>query len=162
MIDDSDVMSILVDRSDPNRIYASACSGIYRSESGGESWVKVQGIPFSARRPPVIVEDPARAAVIYAGTTEGLWKSEDAGTTWRRITPANWVINALELPGDHPGRVVLGTEQLGVVVSDDHGAHFREANDGFNHRQVFAVAFDPDRRGRILVGLAQAPEPILA
>ena len=143
MIDDSDVMSILVDRSHPDRIYASSCSGIYRSENGGESWAKIQGIPFSARRTPVIVQDPEHPAVIYAGTTEGLWKSEDAGTMWRQITPADWVINALEVPAGHPGRVVLGTEQLGVVVSDDRGEHFRESNDGFNHRQVFAVAFDP-------------------
>ncbi len=162
MIDDSDVMSILVDRSHPERIYASSCSGIYRSENGAESWAKIQGIPFSARRTPVIVQDPKDPAVIYAGTTEGLWKSEDSGTMWRQITPANWVINALEVPADHPGRIILGTEQRGVVISDDSGGHFRESNDGFNHRQVFAVAFDPARRGRILVVLAQAPEPVLA
>ncbi len=34
MIDDSDVMSILVDRTNPHRIYASAYSGIYLSENG--------------------------------------------------------------------------------------------------------------------------------
>src|SRR5262249_7184426 len=111
---------------------------------------------------PIILQDPHRPMIIYAGTTEGLWKSDDAGTNWRQVTPADWVINAMELPVDHPGRVVLGTEQLGIVISEDGGAHFREANDGFNHRQVYAVAFDPDHRGRILVVLAHAPEPILA
>ena len=34
MIDDSDVMSLLIDESNPERIYASACSGIYRSDNG--------------------------------------------------------------------------------------------------------------------------------
>ena len=34
MIDDSDVMSILVDLGESRRIYASACSGIYRSDNG--------------------------------------------------------------------------------------------------------------------------------
>jgi photosystem II stability/assembly factor-like uncharacterized protein len=162
MIDDSDVMSILVDRSDGQRIYASSCSGIYRSENGGELWAKIQGIPFSARRTPVILQDPADPAIIYAGTTEGLWKSQNGGTLWRRITSADWVVNALELPSDHRGRVVLGTEQLGVMVSDDGGEHFREANDGFDHRQIFAVAFDPGHSGRILAVLANAPEPVLA
>ena len=35
MIDDSDVMSISVDRANPRRLYASACSGIYRSDNAG-------------------------------------------------------------------------------------------------------------------------------
>ncbi len=162
MIDDSDVMSILVDRSSAQRVYASACSGIYRSDNGGGSWAKIQGIPFSARRTPVILQAPGEPSTIYAGTTEGLWKSEDGGTSWRQITNAGWVINALELPANHPGRVVLGTEKLGVMVSDDGGDTFHAANDGFNHRQVLAVAFDPFDQQRILAVLAQAPEPILA
>ncbi len=161
MIDDSDVMSILVDHSDPERIYASSCSGIYRTENGGGLWTKIHGIPYSARRTHVIAQDPAHPGMIYAGTTEGLWKSQNGGASWRRMTPADWVINAVALPADHPGRVVLGTERLGVVVSDDGGEHFREANDGFDHRRIVAVAFDPEHRGRILVVLAHAPEPIL-
>ena len=162
MIDDSDVMSILVDRSNAERIYASACSGIYRSDDGGGSWAKIQGIPFSARRTPVILQAPGEPGTIYAGTTEGLWKSEDGGTSWRQVTDGSWVINAVELPANHPGRVVLGTEKLGVMVSDDGGETFHAANEGFNHRQVFAVAFDPRDGRRILAVLAQSPEPILA
>jgi photosystem II stability/assembly factor-like uncharacterized protein len=99
--------------------------------------------------------------VIYAGTTEGLWKSENAGATWRRITPAQWVINSVELPSSRPGRVVIGTEDLGVLVSDDGGAHFRVSNEGFNHRRTLALALDPDRPGRVLAVLANGPEPLL-
>jgi len=33
MIDDSDVMSLPVDRATPRRVYAGACSGIYRSDN---------------------------------------------------------------------------------------------------------------------------------
>jgi photosystem II stability/assembly factor-like uncharacterized protein len=162
MIDDSDVMSILVDRSDPQRVYASACSGIYRSENGADLWQKVQGIPFSARRTNVIAQDSLHPGSIFAGTTEGLWKSDNAGSAWRRMTPADWVINAVDLPAGHPGRVVLGTEELGVMVSDDGGEHFRSSNDGFNHRQIAEVAVDPNRPGRILAVLSHASEPVLA
>jgi len=161
MIDDSDVMSILVDRSNPARVFASACSGIYRSDDGGARWQKVQGIPFSARRTHVITQDRARPSVIFAGTTEGLWKSEDAGATWRRITPAQWVINSVELPSSRPGRVVIGAEDLGILVSDDGGAHFRVSNEGFNHRRTLALALDPNRSGRVLAVLANGPDPLL-
>ncbi len=162
MIDDSDVMSILVDRTNPQRLYASACSGIYRSENGASLWKKIQGIPFSARRTHAIRQDPRHPQAVYAATTEGLWKTATGGTTWQRVTPSDWVITALVIPGDPPNRVVIGTEKLGVLVSDDGGQHFRAANDGFFHRQIVALALDRERPGRVLVVLTNAPEPILA
>jgi photosystem II stability/assembly factor-like uncharacterized protein len=162
MIDDSDVMSIIVDRTNPRRIYASSCSGIYRSDNGGALWKKIQGIPYSARRTHVIRQDPHRPATIYAGTTEGLWKTTDAGASWRRVTPGNWVINALVLDAGTPNRLVMGTEKLGVQISTDGGTTFRAANEGFNHRQILALALDREQPGRVLAVLANAPEPLLA
>ena len=162
MIDDSDVMSILVDRTNPQRIYASACSGIYRSENGGALWKKIQGIPFSARRTHVIRQDPRRAATVYAATTEGLWKTTSGGATWQRVTPRDWVITSVVLPADSSDRVVIGTERLGVLVSNDGGQRFRAANHGFYHRQIVALTLDRDRPGRVLAVLTNAPEPVLA
>jgi len=55
MIDDSDVMDIQIDRTNPQRIFATACSGMYRSENQGELWAKIQGIPATARRTHPVV-----------------------------------------------------------------------------------------------------------
>lgn len=162
MIDDSDVMSILVDRVNPHRIYASACSGIYRSENGARLWKKIQGIPFSARRTHVIRQDPKHPVTVYAATTEGLWKTTSGGAAWQRVTPPSWVINALVVLSDPPNRLVIGTDRLGVLVSDDGGQHFRTVNDGFFHRQIVALALDRNRPERVLAVLANAPEPVLA
>lgn len=120
---------------------------------------KIQGIPFSARRTHVIRQDPQRAATVYAATTEGLWKTTKAGASWERVTPHDWVITALAIPSEVPNRLVIGTERLGVLVSDDAGQHFRAANDGFFHRQIMALALDRERPERVL---ANAPEPVLA
>ncbi len=159
MIDDSDVFSIVVDGRNPRRVLASSCSGIYRSDDGGRLWKKIQGIPFSARRTHVIVQDPLRPATVYAGTTEGLWRTSDGGATWRLITPSTWIINALIPSPREEGRLVVGTEQLGILVSDDAGRHFRESNDGFYHRQIVSLALDPGRPGRVLAVLANSFEP---
>jgi photosystem II stability/assembly factor-like uncharacterized protein len=160
MIDDSDVFSIAVDRTQPQRIFASACTGIYRSDNAGGQWTSIQGIPSSARRTHVVIQDPANPKIVYAGTTEGLWKTGDAGKSWKLVTPANWVVNALlVIPGS--GRMVMGTDQLGVLLSDDGGEFFRVSNDGFNHRQIQALVFDPLHPGRGLAVLANAPETIL-
>ena len=162
MIDDSDVMSISVDRSNPRRVFASACSGIYRSDNAGGVWRKIQGIPYTARRTPVLRQDPRHPQVVYAGTTEGLWKTVNSGSSWQRVTPANWVINALQIEEDHPELLVIGTEQLGALRSEDGGATFHAANEGFNHRQIVSLALDPERPTRVLAVLTNAPEPVLA
>jgi photosystem II stability/assembly factor-like uncharacterized protein len=162
MIDDSDVMSLLVDRSTPGRIFASACSGIYRSDNDAGQWRKIQGIPYTARRTYAITQDPADPGKVYAATSEGLWKTSDGGMTWRRATPHDWVVNTVVVTRGRPGRVLIGTEQLGVLSSDDDGEHFQEANAGFFHRQILALALDAGHSGRILAVLAHAPDSVVS
>lgn len=162
MIDDSDVMSLMIDEADSRLIYASACSGIYRSNDSAVQWTKIQGIPYTARRTYAITQDPKQPNRVYAATSEGLWKTEDAGMTWRRTTPESWVVNTVAVAEGNPGRVLIGTEQLGVLASDDGGEHFQDANTGFEHRQIIALGLDAKRPGRILAVLAHAPEAILA
>ena len=177
MIDDSDVLSLAVDASNPRRVFASACSGIYRSEDSGSYWKKIEGIPFSSRRTPVIRQDPLHPSVLFAGTTEGLWKTTNSGARWWRVSPGDWVINSLlvvevsagTLPagGDTAEsstpefskdqiRVLIGTEQHGVLASDDGGDHFRELNEGFHHRRIVSLAIDADKPGRIAAVLANS------
>lgn len=161
MIDDSDVMSLLIDEENPGRIYASACSGIYRSEDGAAQWKKIQGIPYAARRTYAIAQDPSQPASVYAATSEGFWKSADGGMTWRRTTSESLVVNTVVVSGGNPGRVLIGTENLGVLASEDGGEHFRDANAGFDHRQIIALGYDAQRPDRLLAVLANAPEPVL-
>ncbi|HLJ22931.1 MAG TPA: YCF48-related protein [Candidatus Acidoferrales bacterium] len=162
MIDDSDVMSLLIDGQNSQRIYASACSGIYRSEDAAAQWQKIQGIPYTARRTYAITQDPREPARVYAATSEGLWKTEDAGMNWRRTTPDSWVVNTVVVTSGTPGNVLIGTEQFGVLASNDAGEHFQESNAGFDHRQLLALGLDSKRPGRIVAVLAHAPEPVLA
>jgi photosystem II stability/assembly factor-like uncharacterized protein len=162
MIDDSDVMSLLIDSENSRSIYASACSGIYRSDDSASQWSKIQGIPYTARRTYAITQDRKQPASVYAATSEGLWKTADGGKTWRRTTPESWVVNTVVVAEGTPGRVLIGTEELGVLASDDGGEHFQDANAGFEHRQILALGLDPKHPGRILAVLAHAPEPILA
>jgi photosystem II stability/assembly factor-like uncharacterized protein len=162
MIDDSDVMSLRIDATNPARLFASACSGIYRSGNGAASWIKLQGIPYSSRRTPSIVEDPMDPQVWYAGTTEGLWVTRDAGETWSRTTPREWVINAVAVvSGPAASQLLLGTENQGVLVSPDAGLHFSPANAGFFHRMTAGFAGDPRDPERLLLRLARPQEALL-
>ena len=164
MIDDSDIMSLRIDLQNPSRLFSSACSGIYRSENAGAQWIKLQGIPYAARRTQTMVQDAHDPRILYAGTTEGLWVSRDTGETWTRITPSEWVINALAItttPRASSARIVLGTEQQGVLVSDDTGVTFATANNGFSHRVVADLAGDPRDASHLLARVAGLREQLL-
>ncbi len=154
IIDDSDIMSLRLDASNPERVYMSACSGIYRSENQGGEWTKLQGIPYAARRTQVIVQDPGSPKTLYAGTTEGLWVTRDGGESWARTTSKDWVVNSIVVLGDKnngAGRVVLGTEGRGVQVSDDAGVSFVDANRGFTHVVVKQLVADERHAGHVLM-----------
>ena len=153
VIDDSDVFSIIIDPAQPQTVYASACSGIYKSESGGESFHKIQGIPFSARRTRILRQDPNHPAVVYAGTTEGLWKTGDAGASWRRITSPDVIINDVMVDASDSNHVLLATDRSGVMASNNAGTSFEPSNLGFAHRQVAALAVDPEDPSTLYAGL---------
>jgi photosystem II stability/assembly factor-like uncharacterized protein len=164
MIDDSDVLSLTVDAANPQRIFASACSGIYRSDAAGGAWEKIEGIPYSSRRTPVIRQDGSDPSNLYAGTTEGLWKSTDGGATWRRVSPRNWVINSMVILPQVRGaqsRFLLGTEQQGLLLSDDGGLSFRASNSGFRHRRILSLAADPHDPSHLAAVLANSPAAVI-
>jgi photosystem II stability/assembly factor-like uncharacterized protein len=158
VIDDSDVFSIVIDPARPSNLFISACSGIYRSESAGALFRKIQGIPYSARRTRMLQMDPRDHNVVYAGTTEGLWKTMDSGLTWTRMTPANVVINDVLIDPRRPARVLLATDRSGVLASDDGGVTFTASNRGFTHRQAAALLVDRKDSSTIYVGLLSDKE----
>jgi photosystem II stability/assembly factor-like uncharacterized protein len=168
MIDDSDVLSLVADAGTPGRIFASSCSGIYRSDSGGEHWRKIAGIPYSSRRTLVLRQDPRQPADLYAGTTEGLWISRDGGDSWRRTTAPDWVINAIAIVPEREGargdqrahsRIIIGTEQQGILTSDDAGARLRRSNQGFLHQRVVSVATAPAPAETVAILMADTDRP---
>lgn len=158
VIDDSDVFSIIISRVDPQVVYISACSGIYRSENAGDLFRKAQGIPFSARRTRVLQQDPNHPDTVYAGTTEGLWKTLDGGKSWKRITAANVIVNDVLIDPRNSDRVLLATDRSGVLASRDAGLVFAASNRGFAHRQVAAVLADPADGSTVYAGLINDKE----
>jgi photosystem II stability/assembly factor-like uncharacterized protein len=154
MIDDSDVMSLRVDSINPSRLYLSACSGIYRSENRGGSWIKLQGIPYGSRRTQSIVQDRDNPQTLFAATTQGLWLTQDAGENWKRTTPADWVINSVVILPATAGakqKVIIGTEGQGILVSEDGGGNFLSSNAGFRHVVARQLTGDPQRSGHLLL-----------
>ena len=158
MLDDSDVFSIIIDPKTPSHVYASACSGIYRSDNGAELFHRVQGLPHSAIRTRVLKQDPVRSSIVYAGTTGGLWKTSDGGAKWTLVTANDVIVNDVLIDPRHPDRVLVATDHLGVLASNDAFAHYTTSNRGFAHRVVNEVLVDNKDSSRLYAGVANDGE----
>lgn len=148
MIDDSDVFAITIDSRDPDHIVASACSGIYESRNAGERWAKIQGIPSQSRRTRDILQHPTMPGTIYAATTEGFWMTTNGGKNWAMTTQRALEINSIAVHPSEPNRVFLGTNNYGVLVSNDAGRNFTPANGNFTSRFTYSITPDIQQPSR--------------
>lgn len=149
MIDDSDVFAITIDTKNPDHIVASACSGIYESYNKGEKWAKVNGIPSQSRRTRDILQNPAIPGTIYAATTEGFWMTTNGGKSWALTTTRDLVINSITVHPENPNKVFVGTDNYGVMVSDDGGKNFVPTNSNFTSRFTYSITPDIERSNRL-------------
>ena len=151
IIDDSDIFAINIDPRDPNHVIASACSGIYETSNAGDSWTKVQGIPSQSRRTRAIVQHPSIAGLVFAGTTEGFWRSERGGKpdSWMVTTSRQLEINSIAIHPSRPQTVYIGTNNYGVMVSNDGGKNFMPTNGGYSGRFANVILVDRETPNRI-------------
>lgn len=151
MIDDSDIFAIDIDPRDANHIIASACSGIYESKNAGESWRKVQGIPSQSRRTRSILQHPSVPGIVFAGTTEGFWRSDKGGDpdSWMVTTSRQLEINSIAVHPSRPENVFIGTNNYGIMVSNDGGKSFTPMNAGYSGRFANAILADREVANRI-------------
>jgi photosystem II stability/assembly factor-like uncharacterized protein len=150
MITDSDVMTLTIDRRDRRAVWGTACSGIYRSRSAGQSWAKLPGIPYSSRRTRAFAQHPLDPTVFLAGTTEGLYITRDDAASWQHATSTDLVVNAVSILRD--GTFLIGTDAAGVLRSTDGGRTWTGANQGLFESSVSRVAVDLSD-GRVFAGL---------
>jgi len=154
MVSDSDMFSLLVNPQNPENLYASACTGIYRSNNGGNNWTKLKnGLPKDANRTRTLLIDPLDPSVVYAGTTVGLFVSRDGGANWKVMVP-NIVVNAIAVQPVEKGVILAGTDDAGVLRSNDGGQSFEPVNNGFIYRQIADLAVALDASARVYAAVA--------
>jgi photosystem II stability/assembly factor-like uncharacterized protein len=131
MIDDSDVFSIQVDAQKPDRLFASACSGVYGSNSAGARWSRFE-TPKGAFRTHFVALDPKQNQIVFAGTTEGLLRSADGGHSWRKVSAQS--VKSIAFDPWVQGRIFFASPTGGLLLSTDGGLTLRDANVGFTNR----------------------------
>ena len=151
MIEDSDIFAINIDPRNADHVIASACSGIYETRDAGENWAKIQGIPSQSRRTRAILQHPSMPGLVFAGTTEGFWRSASGGAnnSWMVTTSRQLEINSIAVHPRNPNIVFIGTNNYGVMVSNDGGKNFVPSNNGFSGRFVDAIVTDRENSNRV-------------
>ncbi len=151
IIDDSDFFAIDLDPRNADHIIASACSGIYETRNGGNLWRKVQGIPSQSRRTRAILQHPTISGLVFAGTTEGFWRSASGGAdgTWMVTTRRDIEINSITVSPKNPHTIYIGTNNYGVMVSNDDGKTFAPTNGGYSGRFANSIVADREKPGRV-------------
>lgn len=137
MHDDSDVFSMQVDQHNPDVVFASACSGVYRSAGGGQLWRRL-ATPKGAFRAYLVAADPRRDGLIFAGTSAGLFRSRDGGTTWVKASPH--AVKAIAFDPWHADRIYFASTTGGILMSADAGQTLREINHGFSNRNFTTIS----------------------
>lgn len=124
------------DPAEPNRLFAGAADGIYRSADGGESWQEVGGTEIDGSVLSIEI-DPADPLRIYAGVSDGLYASNDGGSTWARAANLDAAVFSITAAAD--AVVYVGTFGRGVFRSVNHGASFAAGGDSQRDDTVFAI-----------------------
>ena len=143
--------------------------GIFRSTDGGATWKKLtSGLPSSTGRIGLSVH-AKNAKIVYAivqsadaGTSNiddvtsrkgGVFRSDDGGDTWTRqsnLNPRPFYFSQIRVdPQDDRKVYVLG---FALHVSEDGGRTWREDRFKNVHSDCHALAIDPRRPERVLLG----------
>lgn len=168
---------LLIDPRNPDRLYAATWqrhrtvaafmgggpgSAIYRSEDGGETWIKLKGgLPSSNIGKIGLAISPQKPDVVYAAIEldrrkGGIYKSTDRGASWRK--QSNVVSGAT---GPHYYQELYAGphrfDQLYLMdnrlqISEDGGKTFTKMKAKNKHVDNHAIAFKADDPDYLLVG----------
>ena len=171
------VTDILIDPRNPDRLYAATWqrhrnvaaymgggpgTAIYRSEDGGESWIKLsEGLPKSNMGKIGLAISPQKPDVIYAAIeldrrTGAVYRSSNRGASWVKqsgavsgATGPHYYQELYASPHQFD-RIYLA--DVRIQVSDDGGKTFRRLKEEKKHSDNHVIAFRGDEPDYLLVG----------
>ena len=171
------VTDIVMDPRDPDVLYAATWdrhrtvaaymgggpgSGIHKSTDGGETWTKLTtGLPSSNLGKIGLAISPQDPDIVYADIeldrrSGGLYRSTNRGASWTKMSDVvsggtgPHYYQELYASPHRFGRLYLVSAV--TLISDDHGATFRQMNLRNKHSDDHAIAFLPDDPNYLLVG----------
>ncbi len=121
------------------RLLGASGNTVYATSTAFISWSPAPPPPFSVYR---LLVDPSGPSRVYA-FGNGLARSTNAGLSWERLDAGIPGLGVSQVAATAPGSLLVGTNDRGILRSDDRGATFAASSDGFTATGVERLVVDP-------------------
>jgi len=148
------VLSIAIDPSDPDTIYAGTGQGVFKSRDGGVSWF-LNNTNLNTSSTRALVLDPATPTTLYSGGEFGVYRSLDGATNWQTVNNGlgNQLVRALAISPATPATIYAATAG-GVYRSMDRGSNWLAFSSGLANLSAQALTIHPAQPNTLYVGTA--------
>lgn len=130
------------------QVYAATALGVFRSTDGGRRWAPLGELGALTDVAAVLPWPPDGAGTrLHAGARGGLYRWRAQQGVWEHLLRASRVLSLLGVAG-RPGHaggpaLLVGTEEDGILLSQDEGRTWSGANPGLLDLTVLALAASP-------------------
>jgi photosystem II stability/assembly factor-like uncharacterized protein len=146
--DVTELRDVTVDPNTPATVYFAHTAGISKTTDGGTTWQPAD-TGIREKYCETIQADRNRAGRVVAGCVNGVFLTEDGGATWRRTGAEGIQVRRVAQSPHQPDEWLAGTQMAGLLRSTDGGRTWESAGDVAVERNLYDIAFDPTRPGRI-------------
>jgi photosystem II stability/assembly factor-like uncharacterized protein len=150
----STIVSIYIDRGNPNLMFVGTSTNAYRSTNGGSSWSVCSGVSGQVLGFLVDQSSPVGNRVCFVGTsTNGVYRSDDNGSTWAQKNTGLPSTNLRSFAGGSTGSsVVIYCVELStydVYKSENKGDNWSSAmgtgiDNSLKYSRVVVADNNPD------------------
>lgn len=128
--------------------------GIYRSSTGGSSWVQISDANGSLSNYTCLAVAPSDTKYIYGSIGSTIYRTSDGGNSWTTVVaPAS--VNSIFVHPTNPQKIYLAcnSSSVRVVVSTDMGTTFTDISAGLPAMAARSVVVDDNPEESIYVGM---------
>ncbi len=127
--------------------YAVGEAFIAHTADFGQDWEDLGGLfGLEDYNPSRIAFEPNGPDTLYVACWAYLARSFDGGDSWEYTATSTSANKAIACDPLDPGKIYIGSDGGGVLVSDDAGASFSLMNDNLGNLNVHCLAIDSNER----------------
>ncbi len=147
----TEVLDVVMNPHNPDHVFIASAYGVWRTIDRGETWFAAND-GLKPTFVQTIEADRSTNDRILVGGEGGLFESTDGAKYWRKISPDNVAILDLYQCSTSPNLWIAGTEDKGILISQDGGKYWQFADGNISKATIYAVAIDPQNPKRMAAG----------